>query len=197
MKKAARIMMMAFVVFSVTSCMLTAGEKSLKEKQRMDDIFDISGGPQIWSADSEYFIQVFEKEGIRWRAVAKMGKKTYDSLKKIGYGEDRQDKLEALIGPLEVVSLENLSVLEPSQKELDSYKDGPGRNLLNNGFEISGYSFSEDSTFFYMDKGLFGYSVEVYETGVGDCSDYTFRRLTVKDIHVDGVNSKAFDHPAT
>ena len=62
-----------------------------------------------------------------------------------------------------MLTVEDLSDEMIPQEELDSYIGMKGETLIEAGFELNGYTYSDEETVFFMNYGLFDYAVEVEE----------------------------------
>ena len=156
--------------------------------------------PQYSSSTSEtLYVAAFEKDGACYRVEAVIPADIAAQLDAIDFFDEKRDeKCEALLSPLPVTRVGDLSACRLSQAELDALVGKTGQELLDMGFEYGmGYSFWE-STQFFMNNGLFSYTVYMNEK-VPEMEDYDavldelFRPMTVQKVEVDGIAQIASD----
>ena len=171
------------------------------------DVFDVLNKANDEGATPRYsssltdtmYVVAFEKEDASYRVEAEVPTDVAAQLDAIDFfDEQRDEKQEALLGPLPVVRVGDLSAIIPAQEELDALIGMTGQDLLDLGFEYGmGYSFWE-ATDFYLTRGLVEYVVTFNEK-VPEMEDYDavldelFRSMTVKKVVVDGLSSLCSD----
>ena len=151
------------------------------------------------SMSDALYVAAFEKDGACYRVEGAIPPEMAVQLNAIDFfDEERDDKQQALLSPLPVTRVGDLSACRLSQAELDALVGKTGQELLDMGFEYGmGYSFWDD-TQFYMNNGLFSYTVYMNEK-VPEREDYDavldelFRPMTVQKVEVDGIADIASD----
>ena len=162
---------------------------------------DDEGNAPPYSAGTSdtLYAAAFEKDGTCYRVEAAIPADIAEKLDAIDFfDEQRDEKCEALLSPLPVTRVGDLSACRPSPAELDALVGLTGQDLLDMGFEYGmGYSFL-DSTQFFMDNGLFSYTVYMNEKvpereDYDDVLDELFRPMTVQKVEVDDIAQIASD----
>ena len=151
------------------------------------------------SMSDALYVAAFEKDGACYRVEGAIPPEMAVQLNAIDFfDEERDDKQQVLLSPLPVTRVGDLSACRLSQAELDALVGKTGQELLDMGFEYGmGYSFWDD-TQFYMNNGLFSYTVYMNEK-VPEREDYDavldelFRPMTVQKVEVDGIADIASD----
>ncbi len=141
----------------------------------------------------------FDKDGAYYRVEAAIPADVCEQLDAIDFfDEQRDEKYQALLSPLPIDRVGDLSACILTPEELDALVGKTGQELLDLGFEFGmGYSFWE-STQFFMDNGLFSYTVYMNEK-VPEMDDYDmvleelFASMTVQKVELDGMSSIASD----
>ena len=138
------------------------------------------------------YVQVFEQDGIYYRAIADIDETTSQAFFELSYDdEDYDEKCNELLSPLTVNKIENISAAIPPQEELDELIGKTGEDLLND--EWISFSFDSVSMESYMQHGLFAYIV-VFEGDIqayGEYSDDVIKPLTVKSVKYEGLGDPA------
>lgn len=108
---------------------------------------------------SETYAKVFIKNGVYYRAIAKLPQDISDALFELSYDDPDHDQKQAeLLAPIEIVKVENLSEQILSQEQLDQLVGKTGEELLNDGWTANG-GYDTDSSEVYMDHGPFQYRI--------------------------------------
>ena len=115
------------------------------------------------SFSSTRYVYGYILDGIPMRVTAQMTEEIYDALWDLEYDDEYETNLRALIDDLPVVSAEDLSGEMVSQDELDALVGMKGEDVLEQGFEPNGYSYSDEETTFFFNYGLFDYAFEFEE----------------------------------
>ena len=141
----------------------------------------------------------FEDGGACYRVEAAIPADVFEKLDAIDFfDEQREEKQEALLGPLPVTRVGDLSAVLPAQEELDALVGMTGEELLDMGFEYGmGYSFWE-TTDFYLTRGLVDYVVTFNEKvpemdDYDDVLDELIRPMTVQKVQIDGLSAICSD----
>ena len=145
-----------------------------------------------YSCTENAYGYVFEQDGNYYRAVAEMDKETADAFFAISIDdEDYESKQNALIAPLKVIKIDNLTEAIPPQEELDKFIGKTGEELMSNGWNNVGWNLEDME--FYFDYGLFSYNV-VMEGEVGDTDSFdteNIETLVVKSVTYSGLGDAA------
>ncbi len=175
--------------------------KTLADVYAVINQTDDEGGTPAYSygMSDALFAAAFEADGACYRVEAEIPSDISAQLDAIDFFDEKRDeKYEALLSPLPVTRVGDLSACRLTPAELDALAGKTGQELLDMGFEYgSGYSFWE-TTQFYMDHGLFSYIVYMNEK-VPEMEDYDavldelFRPMTVQKAEVDGITQIASD----
>lgn len=126
------------------------------QMKTMGDAFTYESSQSAFS-EGEY-VYVFEADGVYYRAVAEMPADVSAAVWEIDFfDEARDEKIHALVAPLEISRLENLSEQILPQEELDGWVGKTGQDLLDDGWTNWGYNL--ESMEFWMYHGPFSYTV--------------------------------------
>lgn len=136
------------------------------------DAFAVRGEEYSSSLSYERFALAFPLNGAYYRVEADIPEEVADQLDAIDFfDEERDEKQEALLGPLPVTRVGDLSAGIPPQEELDALKGLTGQELLDMGFDYGmGYMFGESSEM-YLTWGLYEYHI-YYREKVSEADDY-------------------------
>ena len=201
MKKTLTILLVALMILSgvLSRAAVAEGEKNPEEYgfKTLGDVLECES-PASTCYDNLY-VHIFEKDGVFYRAEADITSEIFDALFEIDFFDpDKDVKTKALLGDLPIKTIYVLSDALLSDAELKQLKGKTGQELLDMGFEYGmGYSFWDD-TQFYMNNGLFSYTVYMNEK-VPEREDYDavldelFRPMTVQKVEVDGIADIASD----
>ena len=145
------------------------------------------------------YVIAFDKEGAYYRVEADIPQDVMEQLDAIDFfDEARDEKQEALLSPLPVTRVGDLSACMIPQEGLDALVGLTGEELLDLGFEYGmGYSFW-DATQVFVNNGLFAYTVYFNEKvpemdDYDDVLDELFRSMTVQKVECDGLADIASD----
>ncbi|MBQ6358757.1 MAG: hypothetical protein IJI97_07410, partial [Clostridia bacterium] len=145
------------------------------------------------------YVIAFDKEGAYYRVEADITQDVMEQLDAIDFfDEARDEKQEALLSPLPVTRVGDLSACMIPQEGLDALVGLTGEELLDLGFEYGmGYSFW-DATQVFVNNGLFSYTVYFNEKvpemdDYDDVLDELFRSMTVQKVECDGLADIASD----
>lgn len=157
--------------------------------QTMGDVFAYES---MNSGNSETkYVYVFEKDGVIYRAVAELPANVSETIWNLDFFDEHYDEkvLEA-VAPLPIAQLDNLTERIPAQAELDALIGKTGRELMDDGWTISGWQL--DDMEFTLDHGSFAYTV-VMEGDYTPNENYDFDEevdfppLKVKSITYAGI----------
>ena len=112
-----------------------------------------------YSLGEGMLVYAFELNGVYYRASTAVDEATENAGFDLDYDDPEHDaKWAALIGPLAIENLENLSETIPSQAELDALVGKTGQELLDDGWTMWGGDC--ESLEFYLNHGAFTYTVQ-------------------------------------
>ena len=162
----------------------------------MEDVFALAdkadqGNSQEAYTDKDY-VYVFQIDGIYYRARAAMPEDVSEAVWAIDFfDEDKDQKIRALISPLEVALAENLSEQIPGQEELDKLIGRTGQELFDEGGDYWYYNLEDMEA--GLNYGPFSYAVRFDYDGEqmvnSDDFDFyeNFKDLTVKSVTYEGL----------
>ena len=159
----------------------------------LGDYLDLGAENGLSSYSSERYVYGYVLDGVPVRVTAEMTEEIYDALWDLEFDDDYDKNFRALIEDLPVVSVENLSDEMISQEELDAFVGMKGKDVLAQGFNLNGYSYSDEETLFFMENGLFDYTFEfeeIIEDDVDDPYDLV-DGMTVKAAWCSGMSYQA------
>ncbi len=149
--------------------------------------------PETQSAAYETaFVYVFLMNGAYYRAIAPMTEETAAAIWALVYDENYEANWAALVAPLKIEKVENLSARIPTQEELNELVGKTGAELLDEGWQSYGYNL--DTMEFFLTNDPFKYRVTFdgeIEAGE-DFDEYeAISSLTVKSVVFDGLGDAA------
>ena len=165
----------------------------------LSDVLTMEKEQYSYSMSEELYVIAFEANGAYYRVEAEITPEIVEAADAIDFfDEERDQKLDALLGPLPVSRVGDISACLPTQAELDALVGKTGQELLDMGFEHGmGYSFW-DKAEFYLTKDLFEYHVYFNEK-VPEMEDYDavleeiLASLTVEKAEVFGLSGVCSD----
>ena len=165
----------------------------------MADVLAVDSPDFMQSSYSESgCIYAFAYDGTYYRAIADMPKDIADQINAISWeDEDRDAKINELLGPLEVKTIENLSEGMPSDDDLKKYIGKTGRELFADDWTYWYYNLEDMSAGLY--HGLYSYIVTFEYDGeqMDNTDDFDFyeefKDLKVKSITCDGIGDATAD----
>ena len=124
------------------------------------DVFAAMGELHSFSTSPDRFAIAFPVDGVYYRVEAQIPADVYEKLDAIDFfDETREAQEQALLSPLPVTRVGDLSNGIPAKEELDALVGLTGQDLLDLGFEYGmGYSFWEKAEM-YLVQGLYEYHV--------------------------------------
>ncbi len=135
------------------------------------------------------YVYAFEQDGDYYQAVADMSQEAFDEVMSLDYMDKQYaDKLKALISPLSVISIRNLSESEPTEEELASLVGKTGEELFSEGWSNSGWDL--DSMTFFMNHGAYSYNMVMegeVTKGIGEFEEQDIEPLVVKSVTYEGI----------
>lgn len=163
------------------------------------DVLTAEKGAWSSSTSDGLFVMAFELNGAYYRVEAEISPYIQEQLDAIDFFDEEKDQKElALLGPLPVSRVGDISACLPTEEELNALVGKTGQELVDMGFEQGmGYSFW-DKAEFYLTRGLFEYHVYFNEK-VPEMEDYDavideiLASLTVEKAEVFGLSGVCSD----
>ena len=213
MKKAIAMLLISLLVLSLlTACGSAAGSASAPEAEKtesasaasaaetaeeapaaedaefktMGDVFGFESS--CYGGGDDYYVYVFEKDGIIYRATAELPQEVSETVAAIDLFDEQYDtKVREAVSPVEITKLENLTEMIPTQEELDKLIGKTGQELLDDGWII--WSWQDDGTDYDMYHGPFTFTVSFDGTTdtMNEIGEPDISGLTVKSVTYDGI----------
>lgn len=140
-----------------------AASISVDELKTMGDAINVGKDSQYVSTwDEAHYIYCFMLGETPVRVIADLDAETYNKVEEVVFSgaEDAEDQLYALLSPLPLSSVEDLSGEMLSDKELSKLSGKTGGDLLADDWFANGSYWSEDEGLaVLMDKGIICYQV--------------------------------------
>jgi len=157
------------------------------EFRTMGDVFAYDS--DNYASGDDYYIYVFEKDGIIYRATAKFPPDVSEKVAAIDIFDEQYDaKVREAVAPLEIEKLDNLTEMIPPQEELDALVGKTGQDLLDDGWTI--WSYQLDIMEFGLHHGPFAFTV-VFDGELEMTDDFdeyaAIAPLTIKSVTYDGI----------
>ncbi len=176
---------------TMTSCGKKAASLDLSQFKTMADAFAYDSIGDGYT--EEIYVYAFEKDGIHYRVRTTMPQDVSDALWAIDFfDEEKESKIQALIGPLPVEKAENLDELMLSDEELKALVGKTGGYLLENGWYYSGHNL--DTMEFWMSKDPFSYTV-IFDGKLQDSDDFDAEEA-IKDLKITSVTCSGIGNAA-
>ena len=156
---------------------------------------DLLGLPEVGtSLTGTTYVYAFEQDGSTWRAICDVPEEIAQAIFDLDFDDpDYDKKLNALIAPLPVKVIENLTENIPSQKEADQYIGKTGQELIDDGWTVHYYNLDELQ--FKMTYGIYSYDI-TFEGKIKDPDSFNedtdMGGLTVKAITCSGVGDATY-----
>ena len=157
------------------------------EFHTMADVFAYDS--DNYASGGDYYIYVFEKDGIIYRATAKFPPDVSEKVAAIDIFDEQYDaKVREAVAPLKIEKLDNLTEMIPPQEELDALVGKTGQDLLDDGWTI--WSYQLDIMEFGLHHGPFAFTV-VFDGELEMTDDFdeyaAIAPLTIKSVTYDGI----------
>ena len=156
---------------------------------------DLLGLPEVGTGlTGTTYVYAFEQDGSTWRAICDVLEEIAQAIFDLDFDDpDYDKKLNALIAPLPVKVIENLTENIPSQKEADQYLGKTGQELIDDGWTVHYYNLDELQ--FKMTYGIYSYDI-TFEGKIKDPDSFNedtdMGGLTVKAITCSGVGDATY-----
>ena len=154
--------------------------KTIGDIQELDD-------NMVWEYAyfEDFYACVIDVDGTLYRLAADLPEDVSKQIWSIDFeDEDRDEKVNELLKPLEITRKDNFSELIIPQEELDKLVGKTGQDLLDDGWYSGGYSSLEDMEF-WMYKDPFMYTV-VFD-GTAEPTEDGDDNEMIKDLKVKSV----------
>lgn len=103
-----------------------------------------------------------EVNGRQLQFSSVLDDETLEAFNNLDYGDEEYDaKANALLMDIEIEDCVDYTEILPTQDELDSYIGRQVLDLVEDGFEVTGYGFSEDKNVIFLDKNMMSYTAKV------------------------------------
>lgn len=163
----------------------------------LGDVMAIEGEGQSSTWNEEHYIYVTNANGAPLRAVVNLTPEIYSQIEELDFlDEDYDQKLNDIIGGLELVSLDDYSDRLPSQEEMDALVGKTAQELLDDGYIFFGLTYyGGEETVGQFDKDDFRYEITLDGTVPEDVD--TFDETAIADLPVASVSFSELSEAAT
>ena len=180
-------------VFGMSSGFAGPAVENVGDAKTMADVLALPGYESATTND--YYVYVFEQKGIMYRAVCDIDSSVQDRIFELDFDDpDYTEKYNAIIAPLEISRMDNLTEMIPGQEELDAFVGKTLGDLLDEGWSYSGYNLEDKE--FNMNRGLFSYIVGYEGTPAGgpeELEEGMIRPLVVTSVTYDRLGNGTAD----
>ena len=150
-----------------------------------------------YAAYNNMFVYVFTLNNVTYRVFSHLDDAAFNELMELNmFDDDYEEKFNAIVGPLPIEGFDNLTLMIPTQEELDALIGKTGEELFNDGWGSFGFTLYDMQCF--MEKGPFSYNVTFdgsYEDPDNVPEDFDgdafFAPLKVTAIEYTGIGSSA------
>ena len=145
------------------------------------------------SSFSEYlYVCVFEKDGEFYRAVAELPADVSETLWALDFFDENYNSMvREAVAPLDIMRLDNLTEMVPSQEELDTLVGRNVQELVDEGWYYWYWNLDEKEL--GMNYGPFSYRI-IFEGTPADPENFDAEQsdaLTVASVTYDGIGDAA------
>ena len=173
-------------------------EVDISALKTLGDVMAIESEGQTATWNEEHYIYVTTVNGAPLRAVVDLTPEIYSQIEELDFLDEEHDqKLNDIIGGLELASLDDYSDQVPSQDELDALVGKTGKELLDDGFTFSTLTmYGGDETVAELEKDLFRYEVTFDGTVDGDADSFDgnlVAELPVASVGFIGLSDEAMN----
>jgi len=128
------------------------------------DVLSLETDSRESSWDEKSYTYIFDYAGTQWLVKAAFSKDLNDAVSAIDFhAEDRQEQINAILGPCEIQKVIDLCSLALPQEELDQWVGKTGQDLLDAGWVYNGYYSDGNGVRICMVNGDFQYQVAFAE----------------------------------
>lgn len=151
--------------------------------------------------DDESYILIIRYAGTEWMMQAEFSPELKDAVMAVDVmAEDRNEQINAILGPCRILKVVDLRTLALPQEELDRWIGKTGKDLLDAGWEYNGYHSDETGIHVCMVNGEFQYRIafaeEMKMTGSFGDQPENMPSAVITGVTFDGksynFNEKAF-----
>ncbi len=166
--------------------------KSVDEIKTIGDVMAIGDEFEQWAAYEGLVVYAFELDGVYYRAITEVDKSVTDAIFNLDYSDEKHDeKQNAILAPLEVGKIENLSEQMLTREQMDAWVGKTGQELQDEGWS-SGNGYNLETMEFWMYYGPFCYTV-VFDGKVPESQYESFdeeediKKMTVKSVEFNSI----------
>lgn len=161
------------------------------------DAMDLKGKNANIGVLGKNCFYAFETEKSSIRVVAEMPDEIFKSYNDIEFSdEDRNEKQNNILINLKITRMDDYTSEKPTPEELDQLIGKTGRELMDLGYEATGYGMSGGEAEFYYSKGMFGVNV-IYNEKIEKTDDFDYAEavedLTIKSVELYGFSPNLFN----
>ncbi|MGX8714586.1 MAG: InlB B-repeat-containing protein [Lachnospiraceae bacterium] len=132
-------------------------DASIKSFKTLGDLF-AAVASRGTAFDKDLYVYAFELKGVYYRALTRMPSDVSKKIWSLNYDDDDyESKVEAILSPLKIREIQNLSDEIPSKEDLEALKGRTGRQLIKDGWTFRGYDLKTMK--FKAWHGVFAYTV--------------------------------------
>lgn len=163
----------------------------------LGDVMGIESEGQSSTWNEEHYIYVTTANGAPLRAVVDLTPEIYSQIEELDFLDEEYDqKLNDIIGGLELVSLDDYSDRLPSQEEMDALVGKTAQELLDDGYIFFGLTYyGGEETVGQFDKDDFRYEITLDGTVPEDVD--TYDETAIADLPVASVSFSELSEAAT
>lgn len=179
------------VILVLAGCQTTTSIDSVEDLKTFGDILSLDQNECQIAIYENKAIIAFKINGEYYRAISNISQETQDAIFDLDiFDDDYDEKYDNLLKPLKIDKIENLEGMKLSQSEMNSWVGKTGQELLDAGWNESGWNLSDME--FWMDYGPFEYTVtfngEVSESEYDDFDFYErAESLIVKSVEYNSI----------
>ena len=163
----------------------------------LGDVMGIESEGQSSTWNEEHYVYVTTANGAPLRAVVDLTPEIYSQIEELDFLDEEYDqKLNDIIGGLELVSLDDYSDQVPSQEEMDALVGKTAQELLDDGYIFFGLTYyGGEETVGQFDKDDFRYEITLDGTVPEDVD--TYDETAIADLPVASVSFSELSEAAT
>ncbi len=132
----------------------------LSSWKTLADVLSLETDSHESSWDEKSYTYIFDYAGTQWLVKAAFSKDLNDAVSAVDFrAEDREEQINAILGPCEIQKVIDLRSLALPQEELDQWIGKTGQELLDAGWVYNGYYSDGNGARICMVNGDFQYQV--------------------------------------